>query len=847
MADYYDRRTLGRYPGHVAIPSSDSIPNMDQAMPTAFYMAGDGTIRPIAMKSGFGFGGSDNFSFSITSPYFDVPINSYPAGYAYASIISVWAARCIEIRSEAVQRIKRSVVDKRTKKPLHNHPFEVALRRAQQHGEAIYSLWEHCKLVFGEVFLWPVQNDFGFYSDLSWLNNLGMNVLTIGGKIGGYSYAPVSGGRMHQFAPGQLAFYKTLNLFNNLRGLSPLDSILLELGIDKDVSRVTKAWYANDARPGVLLIPEVDLSIPTAKEFMDYWKENYQGAKNAGKPVLMPSAIKDVKDMQQRPQIDDVEVRESMRREICARFGVPLSIVGAWDDAQYQSAPEQRKSLYEETIIPECEDLDKWFTLSVLPYFDDSGQTEIKSDFADIKALIEDESIKASVSNQRYLAGGISFNEYRRELGKPPIPDDFFVRPQGYTIVPFGEVGKPTPAPTMPPSSPFGGGFGTSAEKPSLPTPDAPAQTVGKPQIGGGVSKANGHKAHAQSDDTSAVADELAAWRRKAMNGGAAKALAFVCYALPKELESHIRAHLKPTMDKAALKAVFDEAEGMLKPEVSSNSFLGQTPNPSLSERAIIQDEAVKQESLEYWKHYDELQNDVAKTWLHDYEDRVLEKLLDVVHGNISDSEIQSILDSFKDDLLAKWIGTEREPGSLLSIALAGMYAGQASLEKHVAANPDKPVATKANLLTIDWSLLPRQALDFLQHYAFDLIKQIDETTKKQIRAVIEAWIKSGDPLAELKKQLTSVIKDPVRAENIAESESGYIYNEAAFTRWQNAGVTQARWMTVMDDLVCAICRRLNGQVSDIATGWTDPETGIVYRASAHPRDRCFRRPVLEI
>lgn len=820
VSSYWDKRAIGRYAPRV---KAEVLPvDPPEQAPLAYMLNADGSLRPVAMKSGFGAGGPGNFSFSITSPYSDVPINSYPAGYAYASIVSVWASRCIEIRSETVSRIKRNVVSRKTKKPIPNHPLTVAIHRAQQHGENIYALWEHCKLVFGEVFLWPAQNQYGYYSDLAWLNNLGMNVLTIGGKIGGYSYAPVSGGRIRQYQPHQLAFYKTLNLFNNLRGLSPLDSILLELGIDKDVSRVTKAWYDNDARPGVMLIPETDMLTESAKEFMDYWKANFQGAKNAGRPVMMPSAIKEVVPMQERPHVDDIEVRESMRREICARFGVPLSIAGAWDDATYQSAPEQRKSLYEETIIPECEDLDKWFTVTVLPYFDDSGETEVVSDFTDVKALIEDEGVKGSISNQRFLAGGTSFNEYRRELGKPPVPDDFFVRPQGYSIVAYDDVGKPTPpAPTAPADNPFGQNTtpGLSVPKPAAPAPSAP-----KPQAPGVSAPAPSTGGGQKSSETPLT--ELQAWRKKAMNGGAAKALAFVCYVIPKPIESHVRGHIKPSMDKTALKVVFDEAEAALKKKTLDGQIT-----------------ATPEETAAYWDDFDKLYAQLGQDWLTDYMQKALDILRPKLRGSITPDEILHILSGLHGDLVKQWIGTEDKPGVITKLALAGMAAGNTALE--TGKPVDNPVKA-AGGLTVDWSLLNQQAYEFAKGYVYDLIRGLDDTTRMEVQRAISDWIATGDPISQLEGKLETIFNDASRAATIAQTESTRVYNEGAKQRWQQVGVQRAKWQTVSDSLVCPICMELHNQEFDLKQGAWSEELQQYVQAPAHVNCRCFARPIIE-
>jgi hypothetical protein len=101
---------------------------------------------------------------------------------------------------------------------------------------------------------------------------------------------------------------------------------------------------------------------------------------------------------------------------------------------------------------------------------------------------------------------------------------------------------------------------------------------------------------------------------------------------------------------------------------------------------------------------------------------------------------------------------------------------------------------------------------------------------------------------------LQPLFKDAARAELIAQTEAIRVFNEGAFERWTQVGVTRAVWQTVRDSFVCPVCRRLHGTVAEIETGWTHPGgtgdearyEGQTYRDSAHPGCRCFRRPLVE-
>jgi hypothetical protein len=189
--------------------------------------------------------------------------------------------------------------------------------------------------------------------------------------------------------------------------------------------------------------------------------------------------------------------------------------------------------------------------------------------------------------------------------------------------------------------------------------------------------------------------------------------------------------------------------------------------------------------------------------------------------------------------LVNAWVGTLENPGAILALVQAGMVAGDKSLATGAGAKPKR-----AAIVGLDWSLLSQEALTFARNYCFELIKNIDRTTVSEVRKAIAAGIEQGLPRDAIAKSLESIFSDPARAKLIAQSESNRAYVEGSLKRWELSDVTQGEWMTVGNS-ACELCKRLNGQVADIRVGWTDPATGITYKSSAHPGDRCFRKPRL--
>lgn len=765
-------------------PATDTLP--------FYYMQPDGRVQ--AVKS------STSYSrLSLYDAYSSAGITSEPEGYAYAYVVSVWAYRCVELRANTLNRLEWKVQNRKTQKEIPNHPLTVAIR---QNRQRLIRKHEWSKLIWGETFFWILENESRFIKGLRWLNNLYMQVDTTTGRIGPYLYTPQYGGTTRQLPSDQVVFFRTDNPFDELRGLSLFETIMLEVGIDRDISRVTKSWYSNDARPGLLLFPEHDLAKGQGDELIDKWKANFQGPKNAGKPVIVPKVIKDVKEINRAPNIDDMELRASTRREICAAFGVPLSIAGAWDDAQYQSAPEQRRSFYEETILPEGEEISTDWTEQVLPLFDDSGENELVFNADKIMALTENALEKVQVANSKLVSGGITLNQYRKEIGQGALKNgDVFYVPSGVTRVPVEQIGEPTPVAPQPTP------FGMAVERPApneLPTAQLPA-----PQQ---------PKALPAPQPTPEA--ELKAWEKKALNNGAVKAQRFQVYTLPAPVELLIRKRLTPDLDKSGIRSLFALANRHLTKKKDL------TPEPQF---------ATPEDYQAYWQRYDTLLAAVGNIWLTDYMAAVWKQLEPRITDASVEISINSLLAANHPALTESWVGTAETPGVLSQLMLAGMAAGDEALHRSIP-NPNKAV-------TIDWSLVDADVLDYVRTYVDGLIRRLDDTTREAVRKALLKWIEAGQPLADLKEQLNAVFHNPVRAEIIAQTESTRAYAEGAFNRWERAGVTQAKWQTVQDSDVCPICRGLHNVSGDFRTGWI--YEGNTYTPPAHSKCRCFARPVM--
>lgn len=742
--------------------------------PLAYYVDGSGSVRTVV--AGKGDLGQADFATPLTGR-----LGYDTHGLAQAYVSSVWAYRCVLLKAQAVGKMPWRLVEARTGTEVPTHQLRSALRRSFR----LFRKWAWSLDIWGETFLEKVRDGSGRPVALTWLNPMGMDVDTSTGHVTAFNYMSQHGGEYVSFEPEEIVFSKTDNPFDDLRGLSPLVTVLEEVAIDRDLTRTIRKFYMNDARPGVMIIPEEPIGLLEAQRFIEWWKENYQGPDKTGKPVYMPYKVR-LEQVQRPPSVDDVTLRESLRREIAASLGVPLSLAGAWDDAQYQSLPVQRQSFYEETIIPLCTDIAKDVNSQVVPFFDPYGSVRFEFVFDEILALSEQEKIRKSDLALQLSSGGITLNEYRQEIGKTRLETgDVLFMPSTVVATPIADLGKAPPQPP-PEGSPFG--MSEDAVLPDSPVPPRDHDPL----------------------------DELRAWERKALSKGVAKAMSFKCHHVPDDVADVVRLSLTTVSDRDSVRSIFAKARDALSSD---------------------DDKEDSRRAREYWRHYDDLLTEVGDTWLRDYMVAV-GAALSLTPDLLTDAAyVESVMASMRDDLIRSLVGTPGSPGPMTRLYLAGMAAGVGVLEE---GRRGSPVSTKADpgTLTVDWDQWHEEAYSAALTASYGRITDIDKTTMESLQDTVSRWIASGESLSALTAGVDKVFHDEERSRLIAQTESTRMFSWGAVDAYKKMGVRVVKFFTVRTGDVCPICEKLHGTELKITDTGSFPPL--------HPGCRCYVRASLK-
>jgi HK97 family phage portal protein len=214
-----------------------------------------------------------------------------------------------------------------------------------------------------------------------------------------------------------------LTLFNPLDdhyGMSPLEAAQASLDVHNAASAWNKALLDNAARPSGALVYSAasgNLSDEQFERLKSELEAHYQGAANAGRPLLLEGGL-DWKGLSLSPKdMDFVEAKNIAAREIALSFGVPPMLLGIPGDNTYSNYAEANRAFYRQTVVPLvtriAASLGSWLGESF------GGNLRLAPDLDEVPALsIEREALWKRVGEASFLTD----DEKREATGYEPLP-----------------------------------------------------------------------------------------------------------------------------------------------------------------------------------------------------------------------------------------------------------------------------------------------------------------------------------------------------------------------------------------------------------------------------------------
>ena len=205
-------------------------------------------------------------------------------------------------------------------------------------------------------------------------------------------------------------------------GLAPVEAAAVALNTHNSASTWNKALLDNAARPsGALVYSGPEGAVLSDQQFDRLKREltdTYQGAVNAGRPLLLEGGL-DWKAMSLTPKdMDFLDAKNSAAREIALAFGVPPMLLGIPGDNTYANFQEANRVFWRQTILPLASRVGASIAHWLSPQFGEGLRVVVDTDRID--ALASD---RAALWDRIANAPFLTLNEKREATGYAPVED----------------------------------------------------------------------------------------------------------------------------------------------------------------------------------------------------------------------------------------------------------------------------------------------------------------------------------------------------------------------------------------------------------------------------------------
>lgn len=239
---------------------------------------------------------------------------------------------------------------------------------------------------------------------------------------------------------GNILHFKDIHPLNDWYGMSPLEPAAFSVDQHNEAGAWNQALLQNGARPSGAFIWEQKPDDKERKRLEDILLNHYQGASNAGRPIVLGGKL-DWKEMGLSPKdMDFLNSKLTSARDICRAFGVPPVLV-VEGEGTYNNRDTARTELWEQTVIPlldrAVDALNNW----LVPMF--GPGLRLGYDLDCVSALIPRRVQHRRMTIEEYTAGVITLNEARAALDYEELPDGDTVKQPPMSA--FGALSAPGP------------------------------------------------------------------------------------------------------------------------------------------------------------------------------------------------------------------------------------------------------------------------------------------------------------------------------------------------------------------------------------------------------------------
>ena len=299
----------------------------------------------------------------------------------------------------------------------------------------------------------------GKYGSVSALDNLHPSNMIVERLVNGrlrYTYTDPLTGEIEKFLQEDVLHIRWTPEPDGIKGMVPVEVAREAIALARACEIHAAKYWANSARPGVVLKTALDLSPDAASLLRDNWERIHKGADKAYRTCILTNGLEPVPIGFDAQQSQFMDARRFQTEEITRVYRLPIALIQGESVGNLEAIGRQFVTY---TLVPWLNRIEGAISRSLI-WNDDLFYAEF-----DTKALMRaDPNSRAAYYSTMQGLGIFSINDSRNEEGLPPIEhgDKHFV---AMNLIPLEEAVKgpqPQGGPGMAPPAVPGG-------PPSLP------------------------------------------------------------------------------------------------------------------------------------------------------------------------------------------------------------------------------------------------------------------------------------------------------------------------------------------------------------------------------------------
>jgi len=316
---------------------------------------------------------------------------------------------------------KSQILKNRSLVELESTPLHELLDRpnpAQSYASFITELIAFGKLT-GNRYIYGIGPETGAnaskYTELYVMPSQIMEIVS-GGIMQPVSKYKIEYNGTYEIAAEDICHIKDFNPYydgtgSHLYGQSPLRAGLRMLTTNNEAVQTGVKYLQNQTARGLLMAEEGDINEVQAQQLKDKFRQQFQGADNAGDVIITPKKLSWVNFGLNASDVSLIEQYNASIKDLCNIYNVPVQLLNNTDSSTYNNMKEAKKALYQNAVIPELvkvrDELNRWLAPQYGP------NICIDYDFSMIPEMAEDTD---KVVDQLSKAWWITPNEKREMM-----------------------------------------------------------------------------------------------------------------------------------------------------------------------------------------------------------------------------------------------------------------------------------------------------------------------------------------------------------------------------------------------------------------------------------------------